>query len=135
MDDRKGFILEKHAITDDSGSPFKHNEQSRTVNTNEFQKAVADDLVEQLHSDKTGCDAHETTQVAEQPHLDKTRSGIEECCCNLEDNDLFKKHFGSLSSIGKVSIRCTTLSARQPLIIMFTLLLLGVMFVSCVLRT
>lgn len=135
MDDRKGSILEKHAIADDSGSLFKHNVQSRTVDTNDFQKAVADDLVEQLHSDKTGCDAHETMQVAEQPHLDKTGSGIEECCCNLEDNDLFKKHFGSLSSIGKVSISCTTLSAWQPLIIMFTLLLLGVMFVSCVLRT
>lgn len=136
IDDRKGSILEKHAKDDDSGSPCKNNEQRHMVDMNEFQKAVADDVAEQLHSDKSGCDAQETTEVAEQLHSDKTGSGIEEtsCCSNSEDNDLFKKHFGSLSSITKVSISCMVLFDGQHLIILCTLLSLRVMFVSCNLR-
>lgn len=125
MDDRKGCALEKLASINDSESMCKNNEQYCVDDMNIFHEAVAGDMAEQLHSDKTGCDVPETMEVAEKLHSYKTGYGIQETTDiwhnKSEDNDLFKKHFSSLSSITKVSI-------------LFTLLILGMMFVNCELR-
>lgn len=125
MDDRKGCTLEKHASANDSGSICKNNEQHCMDNMNTFHVAVAGYVAGHLHSDKPGCDVPETMEMAEKLHSYKTGCGIQEtadiCHIKSENNDLFKKHFSSLSSITKVST-------------LFILLFLGVMFVNCEFR-
>ncbi|XP_060673982.1 uncharacterized protein LOC107430725 isoform X3 [Ziziphus jujuba] len=105
MDDRKGCILEKHASANDSGSICKNNEQHCMDNMNTFHEAVAGYVAGHLHSDKPGCDVPETMEMAEKLHSYKTGCGIQEtadiCHIKSENNDLFKKHFSSLSSITK----------------------------------
>lgn len=129
MHERKGYIPDKQATSDDSRSMYKKINQCGLKDLSECYEAVAGnvaDLTEQLHSDRPGCEyqkaidachikSEESAQKAvtgnvaaltDQLHSDRTgceyQKSIDACHIKSEESDLFKKHFCSLSSTHKV---------------------------------
>lgn len=90
MDERNGHVSDKHACFDASKSMHKRTDHSGLCNVSECYETTANndqDVVAELSSDGTGCRFHTTIDAHDM---------------KSEESELFKKHFGSLSSINKV---------------------------------